>query len=298
MDIQSLKLFKQLAENLHFGKTSQACHINPSALTRTVQRLEDELGEKLFVRDNRSVTLTPPGKLFKEYAEETIARYNELRNKISTDGILRGEISLYSSVTAVYSILPSILEGFRELYPQVHINLQTGDAAMALNKLERGDVDVTIAAMPDQIPGHLAFKKITETPLVFITPTRFPEIISKFDSGDINWQKTPFVMAEKGLSRKRVDSWFAQKDIQPYIYAKVAGNEAIIAFVSLGCGIGVVPKLVLEKSPLKDQISTIDVMPQLRPFSVGICVVQKKISNPIIKAFWDNAECRLLVSKT
>lgn len=291
MDIRALQLFKHLSENLHFGRTSRACHITPSALTRAIQRLEEELGEKLFIRDNRSVTLTPSGQLFKEYAEETIGRYNELKNKMTSDEIiLRGEIYLYSSVTAVYSILPNILAGFRQLYPKVHINLQTGDAAMALQKLENGDVDVTIAAFPEQISSRLKFKKIIETPLVFIAPVRFPEIVVRSNTGQINWQKTPFVMAEKGLSRKRVDSWFAEKNIQPNIYGKVAGNEAIIAFVSLGCGIGVVPKLVLEKSPLKDQIRILDIEPQLSPFSVGICTAKKNMQRPIIKAFWDIAE--------
>lgn len=290
MDIRSLQLFRHLSGTLHFGRTSQACHLTPSALTRAIQRLEEEFGEKLFIRDNRSVSLTPSGELFREYAEDTIGRYNDLKNRISADGILRGEISLYSSVTAVYSILPNILAGFRDIYPEVHINLQTGDAAMALNKLESGDVDLTITAMPEQISGQLEFKKITETPLVFIAPYRFPETIIRHKKEKIDWQKTPFVMAEKGLSRKRVDRWFAKKGIHPNIYAKVAGNEAIIAFVSLGCGVGVVPKLVLEKSPLKEQIKILDIKPQLRPFSVGVCTAKKNMLNPIIRAFWDIAE--------
>lgn len=289
MDIRALQLFRRLSENLHFGRTSRSCNTTPSALTRTIQRLEEELGEKLFIRDNRSVTLTPSGKLFKEFAEDTIQRYNELKNRISADGILRGEICLYSSVTAVYSILPNIIARFREIYPEVQINLQTGDAAMALNKLENEDVDVTIAALPEQISGQLAFKKITETPLVFIAPDLFPETVVYQEKETINWPKTPFVMAEKGLSRKRVDNWFAEKNIHPNIYAKVAGNEAIIAFVSLGCGVGVVPYLVLEKSPLKAKVKVLEVKPQLRPFSVGVCTAKKNMLNPIIRAFWDVA---------
>ncbi len=290
MDIRALQFFRHLSGTLHFGRTSQACNITPSALTRAIQRLEEEFGEKLFIRDNRSVSLTPSGELFREYAEDTIQRYNELKNRISADGVLRGEISLYSSVTAVYSILPQILAGFREIYPEVHINLQTGDAAMALNKIESGDVDLTIAAIPEEISSQLEFKKIIETPLVFIAPERFPETVVFQRKGRIDWQKTPFVMAEKGLSRKRVDSWFAKKNIHPNVYAKVAGNEAIIAFVSLGCGVGVVPQLVLEKSPLKDQIKILDQKPRLRPFSVGVCTAKKNMLNPIIRAFWDLAD--------
>ena len=54
MNIHELKVFKHLAGTLHFGRTSRACNITPSALTRTIQRLEEEVGKKLFIRDNRS----------------------------------------------------------------------------------------------------------------------------------------------------------------------------------------------------------------------------------------------------
>ena len=69
--------------------------------------------------------------------------------------------------------------------------------------------------------------------------------------------------------------------IKPDIYAEVTGNEAIIAMVYLGCGIGLVPEMVLEKSPVADTISIIEFNPPLDPFSIGICVNRKKLSNTI-----------------
>jgi LysR family transcriptional regulator, positive regulator for ilvC len=290
MDISELKLFRHLTDSLHFGRTSQACNITPSGLTRTIKRLETELDKQLFIRDNRSVVLTPAGKIFREYAEDVIQRWNELLTSLSTDSVLRGELSLYCSVTAILSILPEILDRFRKTYPEVHINLQTGDAAMALAKLQSGEVDVTIAALPDKRPPQLEFIKIIETPLLFIAPNRFPETILYAEDGTIDWRRTPLILAERGLSRTRAQRWFAEKKIQPNIYAQVAGNEAIITLVSLGCGVGIVPALVLEKSPLQERVTTLDTSPHLKPFSVGICTVGKNKTNPIVQAFWKNAE--------
>jgi LysR family transcriptional regulator, positive regulator for ilvC len=291
MDISELKLFRHLADSLHFGRTSQACNITPSGLTRTIKRLETELDKQLFLRDNRSVVLTPAGRIFRDYTEDAIQRWNELLTSLSTDSILRGELSLYCSVTAILSILPEILGRFRDAYPEVHINLQTGDAAIALAKLQNGEVDVTIAALPDKLQPQLEFIKIIETPLLFIAPNRFPETIRYAEDGTIDWKKTPLILAEKGLSRTRTQRWFADKKIQPHIYAQVAGNEAIITLVSLGCGVGIVPALVLEKSPLQDKVITLDTSPHLKPFSVGICTVGKnKTTNPIVQAFWKNVE--------
>jgi LysR family transcriptional regulator, positive regulator for ilvC len=286
MNIRDLKLFRHLADSLHFGRTSQACNITPSGLTRTIQRLETELDKQLFVRDNRCVALTPAGQIFRNYAEDVIQRWNELQKSFSTDSVLRGELSLYCSVTAILSILPEILGRFRETYPEVHINLQTGDAAMALAKLQSGEVDVTIAALPDKPPPQLEFIKIIETPLLFIAPARFPETVLYAGDGAIDWQRTPLIIAERGLSRTRAQRWFTEEKIQPNIYAQVAGNEAIIAMVGLGCGVGIVPALVLEKSPLQDQVTVLDAAPRLKPFSVGICTVGKNRVNPIVQAFW------------
>ena len=65
MDIKSLELFLHLSNSLHFSKTAQAKHVSPSTLSRCIQRIEDELGSTLLVRDNRSVTLTVAGNLFR-----------------------------------------------------------------------------------------------------------------------------------------------------------------------------------------------------------------------------------------
>jgi LysR family positive regulator for ilvC len=251
--------------------------------------MEEQLGNKLFNRDNRSVNLTHAGILFKDYADDVISRWYDLQNKLSTDEVLRGEISLYCSVTAVYSILPKMLGKFREIYPQIHINLQTGDAAMALLKLQNGEVDISIAAFQEHAKHKIIFKKMIETPLVFIGPRRFPETVV-YDKGEINWHKTPIIMAKQGLGRKRVEQWFSGNGIIPDIYAQVAGNEAIIAMVSLGCGIGIVPQLVLEKNPFHDQVKILNITPRLKPFNVGLCTLEKNLKNPVVQSFWTITE--------
>ena len=288
MDIRVLKIFRQLASSLHFGQTSRICNMTPSALTRTIQRLEEEVGEKLFVRDNRTVAMTHAGEALLAYADEVIQRWDAFQDTLASDNTLRGEISLYCSVTAAYGILPRILGRFRDAYPEVHINLQTGDAARALPRLQNQEIDLTIAALPEKQPERIMFLKLTETPLVFIASVGFKERTTA-DGQAIDWQGTPVIMPESGLSRERVNRWFAEKNVIPAIYAQVAGNEAIIAMVSLGCGIGVVPELVLDKSPLRSQIKILAVSPQLEPFSIGICANRKKMANPKIQAFWEIA---------
>ncbi len=288
MNIRELQLFRHLATTLHFGRTSQLCNITPSGLTRTMQRLEGELGKPLFDRNNRSVKLTPAGLIFKDYAEETIQRWTELKSRLEGDDVLRGNLSLYCSVTAILSILPCIFSHFRTVHPEVSIHLETGDAARSLFKVQSGEADISIAALPDRKPAGLDFFELIQTPLIFIAPAHHSTSVVYRD-GSIDWTRTPVIMAEQGLSRERVNRWFADKDILPNIYSQVAGNEAIIAMVGMGCGIGVVPFLVLEKSLLKDQVQLLDVRPQLRPFSVGLCTAARNRLSPTVAAFWDIA---------
>lgn len=289
MNIRELTLFKHLATSLHFGKTSKACNITPSGLTRAIQRLESELNKQLFYRDNRTVMLTTEGQIFKKYADDVLQRWIELQNELTTDEKLYGEISVYGSVTAMISILPDILANFRRQFPEVTVNIHTGDAAQALERLQEGDVDLTIAALPDNLPPNLHFIKILETPLICIGSPDYPEIIHK-KNGAIDWEKAPLILPERGISRKRLYSWLKNHNIQPNIYAQVAGNEAIIAMVNMGCGVGIIPELVLQKSPLKEQISILEGGPSLGNFTVGVCTKTKNRKRQVVQHFWEVAK--------
>jgi LysR family transcriptional regulator, positive regulator for ilvC len=287
LDHYSLKLFLHLAQSLHFGKTSRACHISPSALSRQIQRMETEVGQRLFERDNRMVRLTRAGFFFQDYAKGVLEKWQILKDDLVQDqGTLKGEISIYCSVTASLSILPDLLSIFRASYPQVHIRLQTGDAGLAIKKVVEGEADIAVAALPAKLPKVLAFKILTQVSLAFIAP-KTPGEFAKMLKGKIPWDKIPMILSEHGLARKKIDAWFKQKKIQPNIYAQVSGNEAILAMVSLGCGIGVVPGLAIENSPLKDRITILNTKPKLAPYDVGICIQKRKLTSRLVRAFWE-----------
>lgn len=285
MNTRELKLFRHLSTTLHFGKTSRECNITPSGLTRTIQRLENELGLPLLHRDNRSVQLTTAGLVFCEYCDDAIERWNKLQSSLTGKTALQGELSLYCSVTAILSILPAIFQQFKHDQPGVRIKIETGDAAEAQQKIHSNKADISIIALPDTHTEKLEFIEFLQTPLIFIRPARFTEVLV-FKDGTIDWHKTPLVLPNRGLSRQRVTEWFSHNNITPNIYSEVAGNEAIIAMVSMGCGIGVVPQLVLEKSPLVSEVEIIEVHPALMPFSVGACTTARKLKEPIVEAFW------------
>ena len=289
MNIRNLKHFLALANDLHFGRASNACNISTSALSRNIRQLEDDLGVILFNRDNRTVVLTAEGQKFQQYAREAITQWNAIRNDlISNDDKLHGQVSMYCSVTASYSILFDLLNRFRQTHPGIEIKLHTGDPEHAIARIIAGEEDITIAAHPPTLPRGLAFKPIIVSPLLFIAPTEQsdPDVPLTTPTSPEEWATVPMILSEGGIARNRIDTWFRKMDVNPRIYAQVAGNEAIVSMVSLGLGIGVVPKIVLDNSPLVDRIKILDVKPELEPYDVGLFTLKKSLKNPLVNAFW------------
>jgi LysR family positive regulator for ilvC len=281
MDITKLRLFCALASSLHFGRAAASCHVSPSTLSRNIKQLEDNLGVVLFTRDNRSVTLTHEGEQFLGFAREVIQQWETYQESLLTQAEqLRGQLSIYCSVTASYSFLYEILTAFRVKYPGIAIKLHTGDPAQSIDRILSGQEDIAIAAKPDKLPAGISFKPINSSPLIFITANQAEDWQGQA------WADIPVIIPEEGLARERLDTWFKSQNIKPNIYAEVKGNEAIVSMVSLGFGVGVVPQIVVDNSPLAQRVTRFNPQPNLGPYDTGICVMEKRLKSPIVEAFW------------
>lgn len=286
MDTTALETFIKTAELLHFGRASRACNLSPSALTRTIQRLEEEVGTPLFIRDNRSVALTDAGRRLLAYARNAAQEWRQIRESIAEEEEqVAGSLSVYASITAVYSLLPDLLEAYRSAYPGVQLALRTGAAERAIEQLLSGEIDLAVAALPDRTPPQLEFMPLAETPLLFIAP-RNPDFPIKAKP---DLSRLPLVVPQAGLARNRLDAWLRAKDIVPNISVEVSGNEALIAMVRLGAGVGIVPRLALERSPFRDEVDILSATPKLDPYVVGLCSGKRSLRRPAVKAMWELA---------
>ena len=293
MDYDSLRLFLHLSRTLHFLRTSRESHVSPSALSRAIQRLERDAGWPLLERDRRTVRLTPEGARFAEHARETLERWDHLRRDLrGRADALAGNIAIFASVTACQSFLPEVLSGFRQRYPEIHIQLETGYAADALGMLADGRVDVAVAALPARVPRALAARVLLHTPLVFAAPTAPCEVERLCRLRPLPWGELPVVMPAAGLAREAADRFFRRKRVSPRVYSEVPGSEALLALVSLGCGVGIVPRLVLDRSPLRENVRLLPTddhgAAALGEFRVGVCTPRRKLASPLVRAFWES----------
>src|SRR3954468_12884700 len=84
---QELSLFLHLADGLHFARSAKVLHMSPSALTRAIQRLEEELGQPLFQRNRRRVALTRAGEIFRDHARAQLAAHARLLEALAEEAV-------------------------------------------------------------------------------------------------------------------------------------------------------------------------------------------------------------------
>lgn len=293
MEQKALAMFVHLSQTLHFGKTALAFHVSPSTLSRVVQRLEQEIASDLLHRDNRSVVLTDAGKKFKSYAEQQLEQWHAFKNSLDEKKeLLAGKLHIYCSVTAAYSHLPPLLERFRTQHPLVEIMLTTGDAADALEQVQSKAVDFAIAAIPENLPRSVYFHHLATIPLAVIAPTMQCRVLQllQLESQQntiIPWSEVPIILPEHGAARKRFEYWYRKKQQgKANIYATVSGHEALVSMVALGCGVGIVPQVVVENSPVKERVQYLENVGEIEPFDLGVCCLNQSKSQPLIKAFF------------
>jgi LysR family positive regulator for ilvC len=292
MDLKSLRVFLSLCETLSLTRTAAQLHMSLSAVSRVLQKLEDDLGCRLLERDNRNVRLTAAAADAQRSARLMVEEWLSLQQRLRGDlAAISGELSIYCSVTASHSVLAPVLERFRAAHPAVDIQLRTGDQADAIARVLAGTDDLGIAAQPRALPARLAYRALRETPLVFIAPLRPGPLDEWLPRGGsrrkVPWEQLPFIVPARGATKERLDAWLKSQRLKPRVYAQVAGHEAIVAMVALGLGVGLVPELVLESAPAAADVRLLS--PRLPPMTIGLCALRQRLDVPAVKRFWECA---------
>ncbi|TCC36952.1 HTH-type transcriptional activator IlvY [Kribbella sindirgiensis] len=285
---RELELFLHLARTLNYGRTSLECHVSAATLTRTIQRLETRVGAQLLDRGPRGVVLTAEGRRFSAYAEQALGLWAEYQAGSGEPAGLSGELRIFATVTACQTLLPELLAPLRVAHPQIRLDIRTGDAAAALARLDEGEVDAAVAGIPKRLPQTLVSRPVAITDLVLVRARESPSD-KQSDAGSDGPSTAPshgpFVVPARGLVREAAFRWFRRSGVKPVIAAEPDGHEALLALVALGCGTGVVPRLVLESSAVRDQL--VELPADLEPLTIGLCARRADLHRPLIAALWD-----------
>lgn len=294
MDLRSLQVFLAVHGHLSFTRTASEMHMSVSAVSRTIQRLEEELDCSLFERDRRSMRATAAAEQLRVVAEQMIASWRELQLSLSGGAAVRGKLRVFCSVTATHQLLSPLLAAYRQAYDGVEVILQTGDQADGVEQVRSGGADVAMIARPEDLHDSLSFLALTESPLMLCLPAVDCAISQRLGGlrGARFWtglRREPWILPERGVSREMIERWlFSDAQQLPPVYARVAGHEAIAAMVALGLGVGVVPELVVAASGAAEALNLRPV-PALPVMSIGLCARKSRLAEPVVAALWDVA---------
>ncbi len=253
MDFYELKTFLALARTLHFTKASREANLSPSALSRLVSRLEDECGTEFFIRNNREVCLTENGKIFENFASKCLGELDDLLSSFKDrQNEVSGTLQVYASVTACNTVMIPFVRKLSEKYPLIKLVVQTGDPAEAANMLRDGKADLAVDAIPEIKNPDYSYMSVCRTPLVFAAKKSSRYLDLRDMSPQDIVSSVPLILPKNGIARERFDEWVRSRNVVPNIFAEAEGNEAVMAIASLGLGIALVPKIVLENGPFSE----------------------------------------------
>jgi DNA-binding transcriptional LysR family regulator len=155
MDIQQLRYFVTVAEELHFGHAADRLHLTASPLSRRVRELERELGQDLFVREYHQVRLTRFGREFLDAATEVLHGFDALRGfarTTSRPALPLREIG--AAPLAPPALVDLVLETFQRLYPDYQTPITLQPSVVLLDKLSARELDLVVVHLPVTAP-HL-----------------------------------------------------------------------------------------------------------------------------------------------
>jgi DNA-binding transcriptional LysR family regulator len=149
-----LECFVALAEELHFHRAAERCHVSQPAMSQQVRNLERELGVQLAHRTKRTVVLTPAGEVFLREARKTL-RQLELAVSLAqrTDRGEIGQLTVGVTSPALYIVFPETARLFREALPRVGVIVRELTTAEQEKALRAGDIDVGLVHPPLDDPG-------------------------------------------------------------------------------------------------------------------------------------------------
>ena len=241
MDMDQLSHFQCIAELRNFTHAAERLGLSQSALSRSIQRLEEELGQPLFERKPRAVDLTDAGEIFQSRAEQILLLVEDCKIEINDDG-QSGRLRIAAIPTIAPYFLPDLLRGFSDQYPKANVIVQEDTTDHLMKRCKQGELDVAIVALP--VPErYVEVEKLFEEELNLVLPKNHPLANKKqIRVGDI--EKYPFVLLDEAhCLSDNITSFCRNRSIAPVAVERTSQLMMVQELVSLGHGVSMIPAM-------------------------------------------------------
>jgi len=249
MEIQQARVFLAVAREGSFSAAARRLYRTQPTVTMAVQKLERELGARLFERVGHGVRLTRAGRLFMESVGPLVEQWDRTSRRLqeSADGVLRGPVRVGAGEAGILYLLPGPIRSFLRRHPRVDVIIRHRPADETLAMLRQGEIDFALRALPEP-PADMTYFPFRTADRLLIAPPNHPIHRAKSLTLEV-LARYPFILPWSGsATRKLIEGLFAERGLPLRISLEAGGWEAIKRYAGLGLGIGVVPDFCLEQT--------------------------------------------------
>ncbi|MET3699889.1 DNA-binding transcriptional LysR family regulator [Bacillus oleivorans] len=241
MEWQQLEYFRVVAKQEHFRKSAEQLNISQPALSRSIAKLEEELGVPLFDRSGRSVELNKFGHHFLIRVENAlneismgVEEINHLKNPYT------GTVSLAFLPTLGLTILPDIISHFNNMYPDVEIQLFQSKTTANIQQLLNREVDLCLIGPISHHPEIEWHPLLKEELFVYVPAGHRLATKSSIHLSEI--KEDPFISFKRGLGMREItDHLFEEAGFTPAIKFEGEDVSTLAGLVSSGLGVTIIP---------------------------------------------------------
>jgi DNA-binding transcriptional LysR family regulator len=272
MDMLQLKYFVQVAKEKSYTRAAKKLYLSQPALSKTIKKLENELGAKLFDRSGKEVKLTDCGKDLFEKAQKLIWDFNNTIESLQeTKDLKRGHITIGIPPVIGTLYFSPIITNFRKMYPGISIDIFEEGAKTVADKVIEGDVDIGIVILPTNTRELIIIPVFKDENVVVVyetNPLALKEKISfkHLKNENFNIFNENFVLYDQIISKCH------KSGFEPNITFKSSQWDFIIEMLSLDQGISILPRPILNRNKYS-HIKTIPLEP-LFPWEL-ILIIKK-----------------------
>src|ERR1051326_1133241 len=258
MQIESLKVFIDLAESESFTKAAQINSVTQSAVSQQISALEKLFKSLLIERSKKKFRLTREGQVLYDYSKQIIGTYEALHSKLQE---IKDIISGTIRVATIYSIglhdLPPYLRKFLKAYPTVNVHVEYRRANQVYDDVLSNVVDLGLVAYPTRDPKLEVFP-LRKEPLVLICHPQHPLARNKnLRIKALSGQK--FIGFEPDIpTRKALDKILRDQGVQVQHVMEFDNVETVKRAVEIDAGVAIVPQGTVAQEVSKQTLAQIE----------------------------------------
>lgn len=286
LELAQLEAFVQVAHHRSFSRAADALFLTQPSVTARIQSLERELGDRLFERTGRSVTLTDAGRAFMPHAQRALTSVQEGTDAI--EAVRHGEVGtirLGASASIATYILPAVLKSFRASRPRVHVSLKTGSSEDIIEYLLSGEINVGICRLTQH--PEIESTHVFNDDLALVVPGAHPFAarghVTVAEAG-----REPFLFFERSSNyHGLIYGMFLRAGVVPESVMELDSMETTKHMVEEGLGIAILPVVQVQREVTLGSLKVIDLdgMEQPAQREMGVHVLRNRVQAPPVRDF-------------